>query len=272
MCLSHDHAHCSHPSLGRRGFMVGVAGTAGIMMAGCTTGSQIADAVPILISPEQEAQLGAETWARIRQETPVSDNRSMQAALEQVGSRLLTAAGENPNQWEMVVFEGQEANAFALPGGKIGVYEGIFNYMENDAQLAAVVGHEIGHNQARHAAQRISASQASQLGVQVITAALGGGSGGAASADQIAALLGAGVQYGILMPYGRDQELEADRLGLRLMAMAGYDPRESIDFWQKMSQAPGGGTPEFASTHPSPGNRVAQLQSLMPEAMAIYNS
>jgi len=249
--------------------MTALAGVSGLALAGCTTGLDLAKSVPNVVSPQQEVQLGVEQWQRIRQEEPVSQNAGMQNALKTVGSRLLAAAGENPADWEMVVFASEEANAFALPGGKIGVYEGIFRYMDNDAQLAAVVGHEIGHNQARHAARRLSTSAATDLGVQTIGALLSVGN--VAYANEIAGLLGVGAQYGIILPYSRDQELEADRIGLILMARAGYDPREALAFWQNMESA-GARSPEFASTHPAPASRIAQLESLLPEALAIYQS
>src|SRR3546814_483130 len=121
--------------------------------------------------------------------------------------------------------------------------------------------------QAHPAAQRMSTSAATDLGIQAIGAALSAGNIG--YANEVAGLLGVGAQYGVILPYSRDQELEADRMGLLLMARAGYDPREAIDFWQNMSSS-GARPPEFASTHPAPGSRVAQLESLMPEAMAAY--
>lgn len=256
------------PTLGRRPLLAAaLAGVSGMALAGCNTGAGLAGSVPNLVSPEQERQMGAETWARIKAESKPSDDAGMQRALEVVGGRLLATAGEAPENWEMVVFEGEEANAFALPGGKIGVYEGIFQFMDNDAQLAAVVGHEIGHNQARHASQRISASTVTDFGVQALGAALAIGNVG--YANEIAALLGAGAQYGVLMPYSRDQELEADRLGLMLMARAGYDPREAAQLWRNMSAA-GGRSPEFLSTHPAPESRIRQIEALLPEAMALY--
>jgi predicted Zn-dependent protease len=173
-------------------------------------------------------------------------------------------------QWEFLVFQGDSANAFALPGGKVGFYEGIFRHMENDAQLATVVGHEIAHNTQEHAAQRLGASQMSQLGVAAISAAFGAGNPG--YADQIAALMGAGVQYGMIMPFGRDQELEADRVGLFYMARGGYDPRESMDFWQTMQAQAGGRGPEWLSTHPAGTSRLQQLDALMPDALNVYRA
>jgi predicted Zn-dependent protease len=192
----------------------------------------------------------------------------MQNALTTVGSRVLAGAGQDPRRWEFVVFQGEEANAFALPGGKVGFYEGIFQYMGNDAHIATVVGHEIGHNQERHAAERLSTMQATSLGLQAINIALA--QGNIAYANQISAILGAGAQYGVILPYSRQQELEADRLGLINMARGGYDPRESVVFWNAMQAGAGRRTPGFLSTHPAPGDRIAQLQAFMPQAMAAW--
>ncbi|HEV7370162.1 M48 family metallopeptidase, partial [Arenibaculum sp.] len=154
------------------------------------------------------------------------------------------------------------------PGGKIGVYEGMFQVAENEAQLAAVVGHEIAHNQAQHAQQRLSSQAATELGTQVLGAVLQGGNVG--GGQQIAALLGAGAQYGLILPYSRNQELEADRLGLLMMARAGYDPRAAVQLWRNMGAAGGARPPEFMSTHPGPESRIARLEELVPEAQAVY--
>ena len=251
--------------LGRREFvtaLVGVGGTAAL--AGCAGGTGLG---LNLVSADQVEQAGLESWERIREETPASNNRSYQQRAEQISSRILRAAGENPGAWETVVFRGDEPNAFALPGGRIGVFEGMFRVAENDDQLAAVIGHEVGHNQAEHARERLSTAVATQAGLQLVSAALQVGNIG--YANEIAALLGAGAQFGVILPYGRNQELEADRIGLRNMAQAGYDPRTAIQLWENMRQA-GGTPPAFLSTHPAPDDRIAQLQELMPEALEIY--
>jgi predicted Zn-dependent protease len=220
-----------------------------------------------LVSQEQVQQMGVESWQRIRAETPASDDQAAQRTAEQVADKLLRAAGADPGEWEVLVFEGDEANAFALPGGKIGVYEGMFQAAANEAQLAAVVAHEIGHLGAQHAQERVSSEVATQGVVQLVSAALQVGN--VAYADAIAGALGAGAQYGVLLPYSRNQELEADRLGLQLMAQAGYDPREALAFWQRMQQQ-GGQPPAFLSTHPGAKERIAQLQELMPEALETW--
>jgi predicted Zn-dependent protease len=243
-----------------------VAMTCGGLLTACvSTGTGLG----VNLVPEaQVQQMGQETWAQIRSETPVSRNATYQRAAEQVSYRLLTAAGKNPREWEVVVFQGNEANAFALPGKKIGVYEGMFQVAQNEAQLAAVIGHEIAHNEEDHAGERVNTQAATQAGVQIASAAAG-----AAGIDpqMAASLLGAGAQYGIAMPYSRNQELEADHLGLTMMARAGYDPRAAVELWQAMAQK-GGTPPTFLSTHPAPQQRIAQLEQMMPQALDIYSA
>ena len=190
----------------------------GVLLAACA-GSGDTGLGLDLVSQEQVQQMSAETWQRIRSETQASDNQQYQQTADRIAGNLLEAAGANPGEWEVVVFEGDQANAFALPGGKIGVYEGMFQVAENDAQLAAVIGHEIGHVEAEHAQERVSSEIATQGAVQLVSAALQLGNVGYANA--IAGALGAGAQYGVLLPYSRNQELEADRTGLRLMVEAG---------------------------------------------------
>jgi predicted Zn-dependent protease len=238
-----------------------------MLLTGCAGEGQTGLGIN-LVSAEQTRDLGLRNWEQIRAETPVSRNKIYRQALDNVATRLLRAAGEDPGAWEAVVFQGQEANAFALPGGKIGVYEGMFQVAENEAQLAAVVGHEIAHNQAAHAQQRLSSQAATEIGTQLLGVVLQSSRIG--SASEIAALLGVGAQYGLILPYSRNQELEADRLGVMMTARAGYDPREAIQLWRNMAAAGGARPPEFLSTHPGPESRIARLEALMPQALALY--
>jgi metalloendopeptidase OMA1, mitochondrial len=171
--------------------------------------------------------------------------------------------------WEVAVVENPAQNAFCLPGGKIVVYTGIIPVAQNEAGLATVLGHEIAHATSRHGAQRVfqqNAVQIAMMGVQ----------GSMADMDyqarrQIQGLLGAGAQYGVLLPFSRQHELEADRIGLSYMARAGYDPREAIGFWKRMTElSQGKKPPEFMSTHPADATRIQQLQQLMPAALEEY--
>lgn len=250
------------PSLGRRGILRLMLGTtAAATVAGCAGGGVN------LISAEQVTRAGLGDWQKLRQERPPSRNGGYQQAVQRVGGRIVQAAGHDPRGWEMVVFRGEEANAFTLPGAKIGVFEGLFEHVQDDTQLATILGHEVGHNLANHATQRVNTQAGTQIGVALLGAALGAYAG--VDPSSAAQLLGAGAQLGLLLPYGRRQELEADRIGLELMARAGYDPRGAIVTWQNLANARRR-PPEFLSTHPAPGNRIAQLEQLMPQAMAMY--
>ncbi len=238
----------------------------GLALGGCATEGT---GLGLNLVPQEQVQaMGVEAWQQLRAEIPASNNGQYQQTAEQVSDRVLRAMGEDPSQWEVVVFRSDELNAFALPGNKIGVYEGMMDFVDSEAQLAAVIGHEIGHNKANHSVQRVNSEMTTQLGIDIASAALGAYSG--TQPQQVAALLGAGAQYGLLLPYSRNQELEADRLGLMYMARAGYDPQAAVEVWQKMAGQGGGRPPTFLSTHPDPEARVDQLQKLMPEAMAAY--
>jgi predicted Zn-dependent protease len=252
--------------LSRRGFMAALVGFSGTVLGACVGPGQTGFGLG-LVSAEEAEQLGVQSWEQIRAEVPVSRNATYQRALQQVSTNILTAIGQNPASWEMVVFASKEANAFALPGNKIGVYEGMFAIATNVDELAAVVGHEIGHNQAEHARERLNSAVATQTGTQILSAVLQIGNIG--YANEIAGVLGAGVQYGVILPYSRNQELEADSIGLINMARAGYDPRAAIKLWQNM-QAAGERAPEFLSTHPAPEARIAALEAKMPEALSYY--
>jgi predicted Zn-dependent protease len=164
----------------------------------------------------------------------------------------------------MLINAPKTVNAAAIAGGRIIVYTGILPVAQSDAGLATIIGHEVGHVMAHHTAERISQDQLVNLA--------GVAAGAAGLSDLTMAALGLGAQFGVLLPYGRKQELEADHIGVLLMAKAGHDPRESIGLWQRMSQAGSGGSPEFLSTHPNPENRIANLQALLPRALQYYQN
>lgn len=218
------------------------------------------------VTEDEVERMGLETWERIKADEERSGNRAHHRQARAIANRILEAIGEDPASWEVEVFKGDQANAFALPGKKIGIYDGMFDMAESEDQLAAVIGHEIGHVQAEHSQERVARQLGTQAGLQLVSAALQVGDIG--YANQIAGLLGAGAQYGILLPYGREQELDADERGLLNMAHAGYDPRAAIELWQSMSRQPS--PPAFLSTHPSPAERIDDLQAMMPEALEIY--
>lgn len=170
--------------------------------------------------------------------------------------------------WEFNLVQSTDVNAFCMPGGKIVVYEGIMKYISSDDELAAIMGHEVAHAVAKHSNERMS----QQLMTEYGAAALGTAISGTSSAVQSIAstVYGLGSQYGVMLPYSRKHEYEADHMGLIFMAIAGYNPQAAVTFWQKMSQGKEGGTPEFMSTHPSDSNRIAELQKYMSDAMKYY--
>lgn len=272
--LRQPDVHLPHPpdaprpartgDMSRRSFVFAAVGASGVALVGCAG----PDGTGLMLVPAADIQMmGLETWQRIRQETPPSRNTNFQRATAQVTNNILRGVGENPGAWETVVFRGDEANAFALPGNKIGVYEGLFDYAEDEPQLATVIGHEIAHNQAEHAVQRVNTVAATHLVLTGINVALAAGN--IRYANEIAAAFGAGAEFGVLLPYTRNQELEADEIGLYNMARGGYDPRASVYLWRNMERA-GPRPPEFMSTHPSPDNRIARLEQLMPRALDVY--
>jgi predicted Zn-dependent protease len=173
----------------------------------------------------------------------------------------------NPGNWEVNVFTDDSANAFALPGGKIGVNSGLLKVARSQDQLAAVIGHEIGHVMAQHSNERMSIQYATQTGMQMLQALSGEAS---AEKQQLFALLGLGSEVGIALPFSRKHEAEADLIGLQLMARAGFDPRQSVTLWQNMAAANGAGGLEFLSTHPANDTRINGLQANMSEALALY--
>jgi predicted Zn-dependent protease len=220
----------------------------------------------------QEASIGAQAFNEARKERGVSNDAAKAAIVRETGQRIAAVVGnELPNaQWEFVLLQGDEINAFCLPGGKVAVYEGLFKAATTTDELAIVMGHEVAHAVKRHGAERMSN--------QMVAGLAGVLAGVAVTAAEMQenyknlVLLGTGlVTTGVILKYSRDQEIEADHLGLFYAARAGYDPRAAVSFWQKMSQAKGGAAPpEWLSTHPSDATRIARLQALMPQAMAIY--
>lgn len=215
--------------------------------------------------------MGVQSFEDIKQSTPETGKANVRAYVQCIAEAIIPRLPKynNPAQWEIRVFDDPQANAFALPGNKIGVYEGILQYAQNPHQLAAIMGHELVHVLAEHSNERVSSSLAAEAGVAIANIALGSSELSEENKGLIAAGLGLGVQYGVLLPFSRAHETEADLVGIELMAGAGFDPRESIKLWQNMSQA-GSQPPEFLSTHPSHETRIRDLSERMPQAMAKY--
>lgn len=216
----------------------------------------------VIVSDETLAGMAAQTWAEILRSTPVSEDARLQARLRRVGARVAERSGLTGLDWEFVAFDSPEINAFVLPGGKVGFFRGLIDFAEDDGEIAAVMGHEIGHVAARHAAERVSQQLAVQIGVQAAAAALSENLG--EFADEAAAALGAGLTYGVILPYSRRHELEADRLGVGFMEAASYAPAHALTFWRRMiSESDARARPlAWLSTHPAPDDRLEALEAL----------
>jgi len=235
-----------------------------IIFMGCST-SPLGRRQFTMMPADQMDQMGIQAFKNQKKNLPISNDPAANRLVRCVSNALTRQV---KGRWEVVVFKEDSPNAFALPGGKIGVHTGLLKVAQNQHQLAAVIGHEIAHVLAQHSNERISQQYAVQSGLQ-LTQALAGVTTGTGKA--LMGLLGVGAQYGILMPYGRSQESEADLLGLDLMANAGFDPRESVNLWVNMGKASRGKTPEFLSTHPSHGTRIEDLKKRMPSALRKWN-
>ena len=222
------------------------------------------------MSREQETALGFQSYRQVLSQAQTIDSGPEVEMVRRVKSRLAGATGKSGEgfEWAVSVIRDEQVNAFCLPGGKIVVYTGILPVAQNEAALATVMGHEMAHATSRHGAQRVLQQSLTQTAMTGVAVSLGDMDYDKQRA--IMGALGAGAQFGVLMPFGRKHESEADEIGLFYMARAGYDPQESIRFWQRMEQAGRAGPPEFLSTHPSHGTRIAQLQALMPKAGQEY--
>jgi predicted Zn-dependent protease len=228
-----------------------------------------------LISEQEEAQIGITAFQQLRQQEQSQgrllterEDPAAHAWVKRVTDRVIGASGLGGKYgWEyMIINAPKTVNAAAIAGGRIMVYTGILPVAQSDAGLATIIGHEVGHVMAHHTAERLSQSELVDIA--------GAAAGAAGVGDLTMAALGLGAQVGILLPYSRAQESEADHIGLLLMAKAGYDPRESVGLWQRMSQATGsaGRGAEFLSTHPNPETRITNLQGWMPQAWPYYQN
>lgn len=224
-----------------------------------------------MMSPQQMDSMGAEAFTELKRKKPIADDRRVNGYVTCVAQAITSTLENRENTWEVVVFEDDTPNAFALPGGKIGVHTGLLDVAKNQHQLATVIGHEVGHVLAEHGNERLSQQTAVQGGL-TIAGSLYGDSSGGLSQQAMMKVLGVGAQVGILLPFSRVHESEADMIGLDLMAQAGFDPRESVALWRNMAQASQGQPLEFLSTHPSHGTRIQDLQANMGQAMNTYES
>lgn len=237
--------------------LIGVAGTA----AGCESAAEFlapsdADLVP----------MAAEAWKETKAQTPISKDAKGNARLQAVGQKIASVAAIDNAQWEFVLFDSNEKNAFCLPGGKVGFYKGLLDFVDNDAQIAAVVGHEVGHVALRHAARRMGQEALTSVLIQGGGALLGSQVQMSSQALQgVMAAAGAGAQVGILLPFSRSNETDADRIGVDYMSRTGYDVKQAVRLWEKMGAASTDRPQEWMSTHPNPESRVADLKRYITE-------
>lgn len=213
----------------------------------------------MLVSNEQMTQMGVAAFNDLKAKTPETKNAKESAYVTCVARAITAVMAPNTN-WEVRVFDDKQVNAFALPGGKIGVYTGLLKVAQGQDQLAAVIGHETAHVVAGHSAERVSDQMAAQLGLSVVEASTGVNS----------EMLGVATSVFFLLPNSRTHESEADLLGMDYMAKAGFDPRQAVALWQNMQKAGGDKPPELLSTHPSDATRIRQLEARLPISLPLY--
>ena len=237
----------------------------------CATAPVTGRSQLILMSEQQEATLGMQAYQQVLSQEKVSKDAQVNAMVKKVGSRIAAAADKQDYNWEFTVIAADDtANAFALPGGKVAVYTGILPYTKDEAGLAFVLAHEVGHALARHGGERMSEQLLIQLGQQGLNIAIANKSPEAIQAINLG--YGIASTVGVVLPFSRMQEYEADNIGIILMAKAGYDPRKAPEFFERMMKgAAHGSTPEFLSTHPADENRIRRLKTLIPEALQYYH-
>ncbi len=237
-----------------------------VFIIGCATAPYTGRSQLIFVSEGQEAALGDDAYRQILRDSVITRDVNAERLVRRVGERIARVAEKPEYKWEFTTINDPEtANAFAVPGGKVAVYTGIFGPARDETGLAVVLGHEVAHALARHPAERMSQGLLFQLGGAGLSVLMGSNP---AMANQVLQAFGVVVA----LPFSRSQETEADRIGLILMAKAGYDPRFAIELWERMEKKEGGkgAPPEFLSTHPGYETRVQQLRSFLPEALSYY--
>jgi len=243
-----------------------------ILLVSCATVPETGRHQLLLVSPKEEQQLGLSEFGKLKKSTPISHDPAINDMVQRVGKRIAGVAPLPSAQWEFVVFDQPKtANAFCLPGGKVGVFTGILPITKDEAGLATVIGHEVSHAVARHGAERLSEALVAQLGGQLLGQVMKDNSGTAH--DLALQAYGAGGALLVMLPHSRSQESEADHLGLIYMARAGYDPQQAVEFWKRFASynAKKDSHPiQFLSTHPVDEVRIKQLEEELPRALEEY--
>ncbi len=241
------------------------AGFAFVILAACQQAPVTGRDQFIIIPEDQANELGANAYREIVKENEVSWDPEINRIVRRVGERIVAVADDPGYDWQFTVFRDETPNAFALPGGNVGVNTGLFKVAKTESMLAAVMAHEVAHALARHSAERMSQQLALEGGLEAVGLA-------SETAAQYGGLLAQAATLGVILPFSREQEAEADEIGLIYMARAGYDPRAAVTLWRNFMAYGKSGTPEFLSTHPSPESRIERLEELMPQAIKIYEA
>jgi predicted Zn-dependent protease len=241
-----------------------------VALSGCATVPYTNRSQFIMMSESDDLRLGAAAYQQVLKGARIARDPRLTEPVQRVGRRIAAAADKPEYQWEFVVIDDpKQANAFCLPGGKVAVYTGIFPIARDEDGLAVVIGHEVAHALARHGAERVSTNMALQAAGLAVAIAAGAQS--AATQQAIMGAYGLGAQVGVALPFSRSQESEADRIGLILMAKAGYDPEAALGLWQRMEQNSGGnGPPEWLSTHPAESTRQGDIRDWIAEARQYF--
>jgi predicted Zn-dependent protease len=239
-----------------------------LFLNGCVTNPETGRKSFLLISEGEEMQLGEQAYQQVLAKNQLSKRKDWNEILQRVGKRISQVANKPNFNWEFKLIESPEKNAFCLPGGKVAVYTGIMPILKNEAGMAAVLGHEVAHATLRHGGQRLTANLGTQLGVLVLGQILTGKDN--SNRQLILAALGIGAQVGVILPFSRSNEEEADEIGLRYMARAGYDPHEAPLLWERFGASEKGGPPAFLSTHPSSKSRQEDLEKQLSSVLPAY--
>ncbi len=240
-----------------------------LLLMACTTTPITGSKKLIFTSRQQENAMGEKAFKEIIQKEKIDENSLLAKQVHEIGKRLAISADRPDFKWEFKVFQGKQINAFCLPGGKIGFYAGMAKVANTPDRIAAVLAHEIGHALARHGGQRLTA----HLGQEILIGVLAATTLSELQNDKrdlTIAALGLATSVGLILPFSRDNESEADEIGIMLMSAAGFNPAEAITLWERMETMTGTSGPTFLSTHPSHSKRQEKLKTLLPRAQAIY--
>ncbi|MEM0986892.1 MAG: M48 family metallopeptidase [Pseudomonadota bacterium] len=250
-------------NLSRRGLVMGLAaGTVFPILTNCTTNPYTGETELAFVGEGQIAQMASTAWSDLKTQTPQTTDPALERRVMGIWDRIERVTPKAGEQWDVAVFDTDDANAFVMPGNRVGIYRGIVDLAENDDQVSAVLGHEVGHAVRRHANQRMSRAVLAQGALLAGQVAVASSRELSQYGNMIGALGGAALQFGVVLPYSRESETEADIDGVDYMHAAGYDVTQSVRLWELMDEKSSGQRPpEFMSTHPDPRNRASTLKN-----------